>query len=141
MRLFSGGHLKATNVEKLDGESRFIPNLQIALTAVQLREVKAAISHVESKKSSNIWFGPYSLTENCLSIQALDLLNVLSRFTRNAGTEIELFRLRKEAIDQLESLRRRARNRVKVDNIDSWLELYNKPWIGIDAPKAFEDEP
>lgn len=120
---------------KLEGESRLIPNLRFALTDVQLCEVKAAISHLESKRSSNIWFGPYSLAENFLSIHALDLLNVLSRCARDAGTEIELFRLRKEAIDQLEQLRMRARAKVKMDNIDSWLELYKKPWIGIDAPK------
>lgn len=132
MRLFSGDYLKTM---RLEGESRLIPNLHFALTDVQLREVRSAISHIESKKSSNIWFGPYSLTENNLSIQALDLLDILSRCTRNAGTEVELFRLRKEAIYQLEQLRMRARNKVKLNNIDSWLELYNKPWIGIDTPK------
>lgn len=132
MRLFSGDYLKTM---RLEGESRLIPNLRFALTDVQLREVRSAISHIESKKSSNIWFGPYSLTENNLSIQALDLLDILSRCTRNAGTEVELFRLRKEAIYQLEQLRMRARNKVKLNNIDSWLELYNKPWIGIDTPK------
>lgn len=127
--------IHSRSLSRIEGESRLFPNLKFELSEVQLREVRAAISHIESKRSSNIWFGPYSLTKSRLSIQAFDLLSVLSRCARNAGTEIELFRLRKETINQLERLRMRARNKVKLSNIDSWLELYNKPCIGIDVPK------
>ncbi len=123
------------NSTRIEGESRLFPNLKFELSEVQLREVKTAIARIESKRTTNIWFGPFSLARNSLSIHALDLLNVLSRCGRNAGTEIELFRLRKEAIEQLEHLRMRARNKVKLGTLDSWLELYSKPWIGIDAPK------
>lgn len=79
VRLFSGDHVKVIETRRLEGESRLIPNLRFSLTEVQHREVKAAISHTEDKRSSNTWFGRYSLTGNSLSIQALDLLNVLSR--------------------------------------------------------------
>lgn len=114
MFLFLRGRFQMTDVAygghstRIEGESRLFPNLKFELSTVQLREVKAAISHIEGKRESNIWFGPFSLTRNSLSIHALDLLNVLSRCARDAGTEIELFRIRKEAMDQLEHLRMRA---------------------------------
>ncbi|MBX9766986.1 MAG: hypothetical protein K2X47_06925 [Bdellovibrionales bacterium] len=120
----------------LEAETHSIPNLKFELNEVQRREVGGAISLIQSRKSSNIWFGPHSLTANGLSIHPLDLLNVLSRCHCNSGTEIELYRIRKEAMNQMVRLRRRARNTMKIRTIEAWLEQYGKPWIGIDAPKV-----
>jgi hypothetical protein len=112
-------------VRKLEDESRFFPNLHFDLSEVQLAGVSEALQKLENAHRTRVaWVGSYSLLENCLSIHALDLLSVLSYCQRNSENEMDLFRLRKTAMDKLNDLAKSARNQIKKQNIEMWLESY-----------------
>ena len=81
------------------------------------------------------WMGPYTLEQNHLSIHALDLLTVLGHCRRSPENEIELFRLRRSAIEQLTNRKERTSDDIKIHNLNLWLESYDKLWLGDDADK------
>ena len=121
-------------MKKLDGESRFIPNLQFDLSDIQLCEVTATLQKLEGGHRARVaWVGPYSLVESRLSIHALDLFSVLSYCQRNSENEMDLFRLRKAAMDKLNDLAMSARNEIKKQNLEMWLESYQKLWLGSES--------
>lgn len=43
---------------------------------------------------------------------------------------MDLFRLRKTAMDKLNDLAKSARNKIKKQNLEMWLESYKKLWPG-----------
>lgn len=108
--------------------------LSFDLNAIQLRTVKASLAKLEDAHRTRVTlFGDYSLDGNVLSIHALDLFSVLSYCQRNSENEMDLYRLRKAAIDQLKNLARSARNEFKKQNLEMWLESYNKLWPGSES--------
>lgn len=121
-------------MNKLKGESRFLPNLHFDLSDVQLRDVTSTLQKLEQAHRTRIvWMGPYSIEENRLSIHALDLLTVLSYCQRSSENEMDLFRLRKAAMDKLNDLARSAQNEIKKQNLEMWLESYQKLWPGAES--------
>jgi len=129
-------------VTRLEGESRYLPNLHFDLTDIQLREVATALDKLEGAHRTRMnWMGPYSLEQNHLSIHALDLLTVLGHCRRSPENEIELFRLRRSAIEQLSDRKERTSDDVKAHNLKLWLESYDKLWLGDDADKDISQPP
>lgn len=123
-------------MKRLEGESRYLPNLHFDLSDVQLREVTAAVEKLEGAHRMRVnWMGPYSLEQNHLSIHALDLLTVLGHCRRSPETEMELFRLRRSAIEQLTVRKERTVDDVKIHNLNLWLESYDKLWLGDEVDK------
>ena len=123
-------------MRKLAGESRYIPNLHFDLREVQLREVMTTLEKFEGAHHTRMnWMGPYELAQNHLSIHALDLLSVLGHCRRSPESEMELFRLRRSAIEQLTSRRERTFDAVKAHNLNLWFESYDKLWLGDYADK------
>ena len=110
---------------KLDGESWLLPNLHFNLSDAQLREVKSTLYKLEGAHNTKVtWVGPYSLQENHLSIHALDLLSVLSHCHRTPDNELEIFRLRRLAIEQINNMKSAARNEITIQNLEMWEESY-----------------
>ncbi|MGE3341780.1 MAG: hypothetical protein AB7J46_07915 [Candidatus Altimarinota bacterium] len=104
------------------------------LNEIQLCEIKAALSKLEAGHRARVaWFGDHSLEGNVLSIHALDLLTVLSHCHRSPDNEIELFRIRREAMAQLSDLIKNSRNDIKKQNYEIWLKSYKKLWPGTDS--------
>lgn len=121
---------------RLEGESRFLPNLHFDLTDVQLCEVATALDKLEGAHRTRMnWMGPYSLEQSHLSIHALDLLTVLGHCRRSLENEIELFRLRRSAIEQITDKKVLSSNDIKIHTLNLWAESYNKLWIGDAADK------
>jgi len=108
--------------------------LTFNLSEVQLHLVKASLAKLEAAHRARVaWFDDYSLSENVLSIQALDLLTVLSHCQRSPENEMDLFRLRKVATDELASRLGKTQDEIKKQNILMWIESLEKLWPGIDA--------
>lgn len=129
-------------MNRLEGESRYLPNLHFDLSEVQLREVVAALEKLESAHRMHMnWMGPYSLEQNHLSIHALDLVTVFGHCCRSPETEMELFRLRRSAIEQLSARKERTFDDLKIHNLNLWLESYDKLWLGDDADKDVSQPP
>ena len=127
---------------RLDGESRFLPNLHFILSKVQLREVTSTLQKLEQAHRTRIvWMGPYSLDGNDLSIHALDLLSVLNHCIRTTENEMELFRLRRSAADQITAVMKRARDEIKIHNLEMWLDSYDKLWLGAESDKDLTQAP
>ncbi len=119
---------------RLEGESRFFPNLHFDLSESQRREVEFALQKLEGAHRSQVaWIGPYALDRNSFSIHALDLISVLLQCNRTTDNEFELFRLRKAAVDQIGSMLERARNEIKIRNLEMWLDSYKKIWPGAES--------
>ncbi len=128
--------------ERLDGESRFLPNLHFDLSEIQLSEVTFILQKLEQAHRTRIvWMGPYSLEGNHLSINALDLLSVLNHCTRTTENEMELFRLRRSAADQIVAVMKRARDEIKIRNLEMWRDSYNKLWLGAESGKDLTQAP
>ncbi|MBK9037995.1 MAG: hypothetical protein IPL83_02350 [Bdellovibrionales bacterium] len=105
--------------------------LKFGLNETQLGLVKASLAKLEGAHRTRVaWFGDDSLVGNLLSIHALDLLTVLSHCKRNPESEMDLYRLRKSAMDKLNGLAKSARNEIKRQNYEMWLESYKKLWPG-----------
>lgn len=118
----------------LSGESRFLPNLHLDLSESQRREVSATLEKLEGAHRTRVaWMGPYSLEQGHLSIHALDLLTVLSHCRRLPENEMELFRLRRSATEQIIAMKERARDGIKIHNLNMWLESYEQLWLGNEA--------
>lgn len=118
----------------LEGESRFLPNLHFDLGDVQLREMAIALQKLEGAHRTRVaWVGPYSLQKNHLSIHALDFLSVLCQCRRTPENELEIFRLRRSAIEQINSMKTAARNDIKIQNLEMWEEYYSELWPGAEA--------
>ena len=127
---------------RLKGESRYLPNLHFDLTDVQLREVATALDKLKGAHRTRMnWMGPYSLEQSHLSIHALDLLTVFGHCRRSPENEIELFRLRRSAIEQLTDRKERTFDDAKAHNLSLWLESYEKLWLGGDADKDISQPP
>lgn len=108
--------------------------LSFDLNEVQLCTIKASLIKLDGAHRTRVaWFSDYSLEGNVLSIHALDLLSVLSYCQRNSENEMDLFRLRKAAVDQLKDLARSAQNEFKKQNLEMWLESYKKLWPGSES--------
>lgn len=123
-------------------ESRFLPNLHFDLGEIQLSEVTTTLQKLEQAHRTRIaWMGPYSLDGNHLSIHALDLLSVLSHCDRTVENEMELFRLRRSAADQITAVMKRARDEIKIHNLEMWLDSYDKLWLGAEAHKELTQAP
>lgn len=105
--------------------------LKFTLNEVQLGAVKSSLAKIEAAHRTRVaWFGDHSLEGNALSIHALDLLSVLSYCHRRSENEMALHRLRKAAMNQLNDLVQSARNEIKKQNLEMWLESYQKLWPG-----------
>ncbi|MBK8202828.1 MAG: hypothetical protein IPK68_11080 [Bdellovibrionales bacterium] len=112
----------------------FVRPLSFDLNEVQLRAVKASIAKLEGAHKTRVaWFGDHSLEGNALSIHALDMLAVLGNCRRDSETEMDLFRLRKTVMDKLNDLAKSARNEIKKQNLEMWLESYKKLWLGSES--------
>lgn len=108
--------------------------LTFTLNEVQLREVKAALAKLETGHRARVaWFDDHSLDGNVLSIHALDLLTVLCYCRRDPENEMELFRLRKAAMNELSLHLEKTHDAIKKQNIRRWLESFEKIWPGIDC--------
>jgi hypothetical protein len=123
-------------MDVLPGESRFLPNLQIEieLTETQHGEVAFALKKLDGAHRSRIaWVGPCTLDGKSLSIHSLDLIAVLLQCRRTDENEIELFRLRKTAVDLIKSQRECTQDEIKNRNLEMWLDSYKKIWPGAEA--------
>ena len=108
--------------------------LSFTLNDVQLHAVKNSIGKLEGAHRTRVaWFGDHSFDGSALSIHALDLLTILSHCQRNSENEMDLFRLRKAAMDKLNDFARSAQNEIKKQNIEMWLESYQKLWLGSES--------
>lgn len=142
MRLFSEICFVKITIPRLVGESRFLPNLHLTLSDIQLSEVTYALQKLEGAHHSRVaWVGPYSLDGSSLSIHALDLISVLLQCRRTTDNELELFRLRKAAVDQIGSMLAGARDEIKIRNIEIWLDSYKKLWPGAEADHDLTQSP
>ncbi|MDZ4663198.1 MAG: hypothetical protein SGJ18_16430 [Pseudomonadota bacterium] len=129
-------------MKRLQGESLFLPNLHIKLSDVQIDEVTFALKKLEGAHHSQVaWVGPYALDGNSLSIHALDLISVLLQCRRTADIELELFRLRKTAVDQIGAMLERAKEEVKIRNLEIWLDSYKKIWPGAESDRNLTQPP
>ncbi|MGE0528602.1 MAG: hypothetical protein AB7G93_16405 [Bdellovibrionales bacterium] len=138
----SPGALARESFQRLAGESRFIPNLHFQLSETQLELVSAALTKRKSAHSARVaWHGPHSLDDGRLSIHALDFISVLDHCRRSSENEMELFRLRRSATDQLQGSLARSRNEIKKRNLKMWLEYYAKLWPGSEADKDISQPP
>jgi hypothetical protein len=88
-------------------------------------ELQASIAAIKANTINFFWFGPYLLQNSYLSMQSLDFLNVLSNCKFTSENEIELYRLRKNAILQLEAILSKARNKIKQKNLKQLLLLFS----------------
>lgn len=108
--------------------------LTFTLNEIQLRLVNASLAKLEASHRARVaWFADYSLSVNVLSIHALDLLTVLSHCHRSSENEMELFRLRKAAMDHLSGYLGKTQDEIKRQNLGMWLESYKKLWPGVEA--------
>ena len=108
--------------------------LSFTLNEIQLREIKASLAKLEAGHRARVaWFDDHGLEGNVLSIHALDLLMVFNHCQRDAENEMELFRVRKTAIDQLSERLSKTQEELKRLNIETWLETYKKFWPGLDT--------
>lgn len=129
-------------MKRLGGESRFLPNINLTLSDVQLSEVTHALQKLEGAHRSQVaWVGPYVLDGSSFSIHTLDLISVLLQCRRTTDNELELFRLRKAAVDQIEYMLDRARDEIKIRNLEMWLESYKKLWPGAEANRDLTQAP
>lgn len=109
-------------------------HLRFVLNEIQLREVKASLAKLEAGHRARVaWFDDYSLEGHLLSIHALDLVTALSHCQRSPENEMELFRLRKAATDELALRREKTGDVIKKQNIGMWIESFRKLWPGTDA--------
>ncbi|MBK9038032.1 MAG: hypothetical protein IPL83_02535 [Bdellovibrionales bacterium] len=105
--------------------------LNFTLNEAQRCTVKASLDKLEGAHRTRVaWVDDYLLNGQELTIHARDLLSVLSYSQRNSDNEMDLFRLRKAAMDQLADLKTSARNEIKKQNYEMWLESYKKLWPG-----------
>lgn len=119
---------------KFEIERSLFPNLCFELNDVQFREVSITLQKLEMAHRTKVaWVGSCSLQKNHLSIHALDLLSVLSHCSRTPENELEIFRLRRSAVEQVLRMKTAARNEIKIQNLDVWLESYAKLWPGAGA--------
>lgn len=127
---------------RLEGESRFVPNLQFELSETQLIGVSEALRKLESAHRTRVaWVGSYQIQEYQLSIHALDLLSAFAQVNRTSENEMEMFRLRRSAIEQLTRLLANSRNEIKKQNLQMWLDSYNKLWLGAEADRDLTQPP
>lgn len=108
--------------------------LNFTLSEIQLHEVVSTLAKLEGAHRTRVtWFAEHSIEGNVLSIHALDLFSVLIYCQRNSENEMDLYRLRKAAMDKLDDLAKSARNEIKKQNFEMWLESYKKLWPGSDG--------
>ncbi len=105
--------------------------LKFALNQVQLSAIKVSLAKLESGHRARVaWFDDYSLEKNELSIHALDLITVFDHCTLEAENEMELFRLRRAAVSQLQNRILKTRNELRKQNMICWLSLYSQLELG-----------
>jgi hypothetical protein len=106
-------------------------NLKFTLSDIQLGEITETLAKLEAAHRARVaWFDDYSLNGNVLLIHAIDLLSVLSYCQRTHENEMDLYRLRKCAMDQLSDSLKITRNEVKKQNLETWLESYRQLCLG-----------
>jgi hypothetical protein len=118
----------------LEGENRSVPNLLVTLTEAQTPIVADAVERLRalSRDRRRILFGPLELRGNELSICPLDACPLLGLCERTPATEIELFRLRRAALAEIEARLQRVRNAVVRAALESARALLEEKAVGAD---------
>lgn len=119
---------------RLEGESNFLPNLKFKLSDILLRAIQTAITDIETKTLNPFWFGPYLLQKSNLSMQSLDLLNVISFCNLTSENELEIYRLKKNALMQLEVKLLKSKNFTKQKNLKQLIALYSDIKVASSTP-------
>ena len=108
--------------------------LKFELNDTQLCAVSESLTKLENAhRAKAAWFDDYVLEGSSLIIHALDLYSVLDHCERNSENEMDLFRLRKSATDQMTSLLEKSKVEIKKHNINLWLDHYKKLWPGTNS--------
>lgn len=108
--------------------------LKFELSEIQKQVVSETLTKLENAhRAKQAWFDDYDFSGSSLSIHPYDLFTVLDHCERCSENEMELFRLKKSAVEQMTSRLAKPKSDIEKRNIEMWLDSYKKLWLGQSA--------